>query len=319
MPIALSQGAPPRVVGHDRSTALERERAVEEVATQRRAGETAIASRPQEPARPESAPPVSESAAPRTETASPEPAAAEPDPKWQVEIERRERALDAQKHQFELMKREYEQMRKSPEDALRALGFTPESYMERWLGSGEGTPGALQKQPEQDSGLSSVEKRLRQIEEERDQLKAAERARSRRAEIEALIPDSEEYDAIHGLRDAGAVDQLMAMLDQKERGREGGLGPHEVKALIGEFEGNSRKNVQAQIKRLAERKWFRKMVGDLLQAPLENTSAPAAAVSPRETFEAASLAPGGAHVLRSQSAAAIRERIKAEWLSKRGV
>lgn len=248
-----------------------------------------------------------------------------PDPTHQVEIERRERALDAARHEHELTKRELESLKttlQDPEAALRAAGYTTEKFVERWLNEGktpDGAPPAAEAKPAE----SELEKRIKQLEGERDQERAQARARNRRQEIESLMPaDSEDYDVLRGL---GAMDQFMTVLDAQERQRPGGLGPNEIKAMLSEFEGASRKNVTNQIQALAKTKFGRNMLAELLQKSSENSSdahqTPARenAVEPPQTSEAESGYYRRSMELRGRSTEQLREAAKRKALAARGL
>lgn len=247
------------------------------------------------------------------------------DPQHQVEIERRERALDAVRHEHELTKRELEQLKTSlqdPEAALRAAGYTTEKFVERWLNDGklqEGAPPAAETKPAE----SELEKRIKQLEAERDQERASARARTRRQEIESMIPEgSEDFDV---LRSLGAMDQFMTVLDAQERQRPGGLGPNEVKAMLSEFEGASRKNVTNQISQLAKSKFGRNLLAELLQKSSEKSQdaqqnpARENATEPPQSSEAESGYYRRSMELRGRTTEQLREAAKRKALAARGL
>lgn len=256
------------------------------------------------------------------EPAAPAAPAAQ-DPSYVVEIERHARALESVRHQHELTKRELESLRdqlKDPDAALRAAGFSPDAYIERYLG-GEAKPAAAAPAAPTGGPEHELLRRIEQLEAEKEQERAAARARSRRQEIAALIPsDSEDFELMHAMGDV-AMDEFYNQFTALEKNRPGGIGPNEIKQLLGNFEGSTRKNVQAQLSRLAKTKWFRSMVTELLKssgetAPAPTTSAQTAPASPTEAQPANDRA---SMPLRGREQAMLRERVKHEFARRRGL
>ena len=201
------------------------------------------------------------------------PKSNEPDPRMLVEIERRERALDQAKREADDLRRELESAKSRSSDlkdwrkALELGGHKIEDVVQEWLG-GESAPKDAPKDAPKPAAGPDAEllRRLEKLEQkEQEELRGRARM-ERRQQIAALIPqDSDDFEIMRTLGD-NALDTFLSQLEGHEKGRPGGVGPNEIAALLKEFEGNTRKNLESQVSQLAKSKWVKQIMRKLLES-----------------------------------------------------